>query len=176
MKEPSLRYTDERDKLYGIAGMAIAMVACDEEDFLAEINLDAEPGECVVLTGDYGLKGNPMLSAKIVWTQAVKDLRASTTMALGNIACRRYVLAGRPLSSNDTHDLRYAVRADALEHCALEADEADNLFNSCMSYVDRIFRHSGVHRIAHTFADKLKEKRSMTAAEAIELLAQLGLR
>lgn len=176
MKELSLRYSDERDKIYGIAGMAITLVACDEEDILSGINIDAEPGECLELSNECALKGNPLLSAKIVWTQSVKDLKTITTLALGNIACRRYVLSHRSLSSNDTHDLRHAVRTEALEYCALDADEADNLFNNCMSYVDRIFRHSGVHDIAHSFAETLKTKRTMTAVEVIDLLAQLGLR
>ncbi len=89
MNEPSLRYTDERDKSYGIAGMAITLVACDGEHLLAEIHLDAEPGECMVMTHDFGFKGNPRMSAKIVWEQTLKDLRITTSMALGNLACRR---------------------------------------------------------------------------------------
>lgn len=40
MYESSLRYADERDKSYGIAGMTITLVACDGEESLAEIHLD----------------------------------------------------------------------------------------------------------------------------------------
>lgn len=176
MKEPSLRYSDERDKAYGIAGMAITLVACDDEDILSEINLDAKPGECVVTSTDYGLKCNPRISAKILWTQSVKDLRSNTFMALGNLACRRYVLSHQSLTAHDTHDIREAVRTEAFEQCSLDKDEADNIFNNCLNQVDRVFRHSGVQNIVHTFVTKLSERRTMTATEVIELLAQLGLR
>lgn len=176
MNEPNLRYADERDKTYGIAGMAISLVACDGEQLLAEIRLDAEPGECMVMANGFGLKGNPRMSAKIVWEQSIKELRATTSMVLGNIACRRYVLAHKAMTPSDTDCIRQAVRDEASEHCALDADEADALFGNCLSYVDRVFRHSGVQQVARTFADRLASQRTMSADEAIELLAQLGMR
>ena len=36
MDHTSLRYTDERDKTYGLAGMAITLVAIDGEKYLCE--------------------------------------------------------------------------------------------------------------------------------------------
>ena len=49
MKEPKLRYSDERDKTYGITGMTITLVALDGEEYLSEIHLDSEPGETSVI-------------------------------------------------------------------------------------------------------------------------------
>ena len=92
MDHTSLRYTDERDKTYGLAGMAITLVAIDGEKYLCEINLDADAGEGIVMTHDYGFKGNPRMSARIIWEQTLAELRMTTSMTLGNIACRRYVL------------------------------------------------------------------------------------
>ena len=37
-----LSYNDERDKTYGITGMAITLVVLDGENYLSHINLDAE--------------------------------------------------------------------------------------------------------------------------------------
>ena len=118
MNDSSLRYSDERDKTYGIAGMAITIVALDGEKYLSGISLDAEPGEHIAMSYDYGMRGNPRISAKIIWEQAVNDLRLSTSMVLGNIACRRYVLGHRPLGSADTEAIRLAVRSEAGTHCA----------------------------------------------------------
>lgn len=176
MYESSLRYADERDKSYGIAGMTITLVACDGEESLAEIHLDAEPGECMVMSHAFGLKGNPRMSAKIVWHQTLNDLRLSTSMALGNIVCRRYILGGRGLSPSDTAQLRSAVLADAAEYCSLDEDESGRLFDSCLGYVDRIFRQRAVAGVVEAFAEQLTHRRSMTASEAIELLAGLGVR
>lgn len=176
MKEPELRYSDERDKTYGIAGMAITLVALDGEDFLSEIHLDSEPGESMVMSHDFGLRGNPRMSAKIVWEQTLKELRMTTSMALGNLACRRYVLAHTGMTAAETDGIRAAVVEEGREYCALDEDECRHLFDSCYSYVDRIFRHSGIAGVAGSFADELARRRSMTASEAIELLAHLGLR
>ncbi|MDE6526802.1 MAG: hypothetical protein K2L75_06060 [Muribaculaceae bacterium] len=177
MNEDSLlRYADERDKSYGIAGMTITPGGGRADDLLAEINLDAEPADALVMSHDFGFRGNPRMSAKIVWSQALDELRTTTSMALGNIVCRRYVLARRGLSKEDTEAIRSAVRSEAAAHCSLDTDEADALFERALATVDRIFRHSVVHDAARQFANELSARRSMSAHEAVELLASFGLR
>lgn len=176
MNHSHLSYRNERDKTYGVTGMAITLVALDGEQYLSYINLDAEPSECLEMSHDFAFRGNPRMSAKIVWEQTLKDLRLSTSLALGNLACRRYVLDHDSISRIEAASLRDAMRGDAGEHCGLDSDEADRLFDSCLSYVDRIFSHSGIHNVAHSFASTLTERRSLSANEAIELLASLGLR
>ena len=171
-----LAYADEKDKTYGITGMAITLVALDGEEYLAAIDLDAEAGEHLRMSHDFGFKGNPRMSAKIGWEQTLRDLRLTTSMAIGNVACRRYVLAHRGISAADTTELRNAMRQDATDHCGLDADEADRLFESCMSYVDRIFRHAGIAGVADGFAERLARQRALSGSEAIEILASLGLR
>lgn len=171
-----LAYADEKDKTYGITGMAITLVALDGEDYLAAIDLDADAGEHLRMSPDFGFKGNPRMSAKIVWEQTLRDLRLTTSMAIGNVACRRYVMAHRGISSADTAELRNAMRQDATDHCGLDTDEADRLFESCMGYVDSIFRHAGIAGVANGFAERLTRQRAFSGAEAIEILASLGLR
>ena len=176
MKEPELRYSDERDKTYGIAGMTITLVALDGEDFLSEIHLDSEPGECMVMSHEFGLRGNPRMSAKIVWEQMLRELRMTTSMALGNLACRRYILAHTGMTKAETDGIRKVVAEEGREYCALDEGECRSLFDSCYSYVDRIFRHAAIGGVVDSFAGELTKRRSMTASEAIELLAHLGLR
>ena len=175
MDHTSLRYTDERDKTYGLAGMAITLVAIDGEKYLCEINLDADAGEGIVMTHDYGFKGNPRMSARIIWEQTLAELRMTTSMTLGNIACRRYVPGHRDIDQADITPVREAVRLEGLDHCGLDNDEADRLFDSCLSYVRRVFRHSGVQEVAHTFAGHISRRRTLSGAEAIEILSSLGL-
>lgn len=172
----SLSYSDENDKAYGIAGMTVTLVALDGEEYLAEISLDAPAGETMRMSTAYGLKGNPRMSAKILWEQAVRELRLTTSMALGNLVCRRYLVDRTGVSRSETDALRKAVRTEAQDHCELDSDEADNLFDNCLSYVDRLFRHSGVQQVTHSFADNVMRRRTMSAAEAFELLSQLGMR
>ena len=63
----SLHYTDDRDMAYGVAGMTITLVALDGEEYFAGIDLDAPAGEQMLMSHDFGFKGNPRMSAKIVW-------------------------------------------------------------------------------------------------------------
>ncbi|MDE6121329.1 MAG: hypothetical protein K2F63_06025 [Muribaculaceae bacterium] len=171
-----LRYAGDKDKAYGLAGMAVSLVALDGEEYLAGIYIDREPSEAFALDRVFGLKGNPRMSAKILWEQAVKELRLSASVALGNLVCRRYLLDRKGVGRDETEAIRRAVRQEASQHCELDFDEADRIFDHCLSYADRLFRHSGVQSVATGFADHILSRRSMTASEALELLASLGMR
>ena len=176
MNKRTLSYADERDKTYGITGMTITLVVCNAEDYLSEIHLDNQPGECMVMAHQFGFKGNPRMSAKIVWEQTLNDLRVTTSMALGNLMCRRYILDRKPLTDDEASELRRAVVDEASEHCALDNDESARLFDACYHTVDRIFRHSAIRPIADSFAEQLTNRRTLSANETIEILAQLGIR
>lgn len=175
-KNNPLGYADERDKAYGVASMTVTLVALDGEEHLGGIDIDASAGDEIYMVQTFGMKGNPRMSAKILWEQSVKELRLSASMALGNLVGRRYVLAHRGLTRDDTEALRRVVRTEASEHCSLDFDEADRLFDHCLSYVDRLFRHSGVQVVTHGFAKHVIDRRQLSAAEAFELLSSLGLR
>lgn len=175
MTPNTLQYSDDRDKAYGVAGMTITLVALDGEDYFSGIDLDAPAGEHIIMSHDYGFRGNPRMSAKVVWEQIMRELRITASLALGNLTCRRYLLAHRGLANDELSALRDALRYDANEHLDMDKDEADRLFESCRQYADRLFRHQGVVGIAHTFAGRLADKHRMSAAEAIEILASLGL-
>lgn len=176
MKPVSLRYADERDKTYGITGATIALVAIEGGQYLSGISLDASPSEMIVLSHEFGLPRNPRMSAKIVWQESLTDLKLITTMVLGNIACRRYVLSHCTPGDEDVAALRQATIDDGREYCDLDADEAENLFNSCVQYVRRVFTHGGVQDVAHRFADELSCRRELSRAEVLDLLSTLGLR
>lgn len=172
----SFSYSNERDKAYGVAGMTICLIACDNDRYLASVDMDAAPGESMCMNHDFGMRPNPRMSAKIVWAQAIDELRVSASMALANLVCRRYVMLHRGLNSDEVSMLKQAVTQEAAEGCALEPDEAERLYSSCYQMVDRIFRHTPIHQIAGAFADELIRRRSLSAAEARDTLASLGLR
>lgn len=175
MDHTNLRYSDERDKIYGLAGMAITLVALDSEKYLCKISLDSPADESIAISYDNNLSGNPRMSARIVWEQTLADLRMTTSMTLGNIACRRYVLGHRGISDDDIKPIREIVRAEGLDNCGLDTDESDHLLESCLSYVQRVFRHPDIQEIAHNFAGHIERKRTLSGAEAIEILNTLGL-
>ena len=175
MTANTLQYISDRDKAYGVAGMTITLVALDGEDYFSGIDLDAPAGEHIIMSHEYGFRGNPRMSAKIIWKQTMQELKLTASLALGNITCRRYLLDHKRVPDGELMALREALRYDAGEHLGMDSDEADRMFENCRQYADRLFRHQGVAGIAHSFAGRLADQHRMSAAEALEILASLGL-
>lgn len=170
-----LKYIDEKDKSYGLAGMAISMVVLDGEEYLNGISMDAPVGEGIDLSPEFYFVGNPRLSAKIAWNEMLKHFQISSVMILSNIMCRNYVQHRRKLTSELINDLKSFVREEARDNCSLDEDESDVLFDKSISYFDRLFSYARVHEIAHDLAASLVKQRHMTSQEVIEQLRQLSM-
>ncbi|MDE6703864.1 MAG: hypothetical protein K2K00_09345 [Muribaculaceae bacterium] len=171
----SLKYTDEKDKSYGLTGMAISMIVLDGEEYLSGMSIDAPVGEGVELSQDFYFIGNPRLSAKIAWNEILKHFQLSAGMVISNVMCRNYVQHRRKLSSELVALLKDLVREEAKENCSLDEDESDMIFEKSLNYFDRIFSYARVHEIAHEFASAIVKQRSMSAQEIIEHLRQLSM-
>lgn len=174
MDNSPLRYKDEEDRAYGLAGMTISMVVWDGEDMLVGVSLDNEPGQGLEVTPDFNFSGNPRMSARMAWQQLVKQFELSTAMLLGNAMCRAYVGAGHQLASSSASLLRALVRDEGRQVCQLDDDEITHIYDKTSRYLERLFSHSGVATMAHRFADDLRQHRRLTAAEALERLAALN--
>ena len=61
------------------------------------------------------------------------------------------------------------------KECDLEKDEVEILFNKNFDYLQRIFSHPEVQRIANDFAQTLSESRSLSQSEIIEALQPLNM-
>lgn len=175
--ENTLRYADERDKAYGLTGMVITLVASDGTELLSAISLDGDAESDFEMSHDFFYRGNPRMAAKYLWVTGVRHLNLASRMIAGNALCRAYVLRGQQeLPAERREAIREVVREVAMESCALAEDEARALFEDSFHYAHRLFSHIGVHSVADRFAEELRQRRAMSAAEAVELLSQLGLR
>lgn len=174
MNTNPLKYTDERDKSYGVAGMAIAVVAYDCEDMLAGISMDAEPGRSIEFGSEFFFNGNPRMSAKIAWTELIKHFRLSAGMLVANAMSRNYVQHRRRLPAEMTEALREAVHnCGAQDEAQLETDEIDAVLQRNMEFFDRLFQMVAVHEATHSLASDLVQRRSFTAAEVVDRLASM---
>lgn len=170
----TLRYRDERDRAYGVAGMAVALVLWDGGPFLAAVSLDNPVGESVEFTPAFGFNGNPRMTASLAWREMIKQFELSTAMIMGNAMCRSYVVASRPLTGDERQALRETIVEEASAVCSLEEDEVDRMLGKTHRYLDRVFMHSGVTNLVHEFANSLKQRRRMTAMEVFEILSALN--
>ncbi len=63
-EELTLEYTNEDDRAYGLAGMAISVAALDAFDRIAEVSLDGDDDTMVEFSNEYYFSGSPSISPK----------------------------------------------------------------------------------------------------------------
>lgn len=168
-----LKYIDEKDKSYGLAGVAISIVALDAEGYLDAISIDSPAGECVEFSHDFFVTSNPGFSAKIAWNERFKHFQITAGMLIANLMCRSYVQHRNKLSSETIDELRKIIFDEGEAVCSLEKDETDAVFDRSVSYFDRLFSYAKVHELANNFASTIVSKRRLSAQEIFEVLQQL---
>ncbi|MDE6137464.1 MAG: hypothetical protein K2F97_08320 [Muribaculaceae bacterium] len=174
MDNSLLKYKDERDKSYGVAGMAIAVVAYDCEDMLASVSMDADPGHAIEFGSEFYFNGNPRLSAKIAWTELLKQFRLATGLLVANAMSRNYVQHRRRLSFDTEKALREIIHAcGAEDETQLDDDEIDAVIERNFEFFNRLFQMQAVHEAAHSLASQLVERRTLTPAEVVDRLASM---
>lgn len=168
----TLRYTDEADKSLGIAGMSIALLACDGEDCIMGVSI--EDGEnALEFAPSAFCVSNPRFSAKIAWTQLTREFHMVAGMFLGNVICRR-IVTSRSLNSDIINALREIVYEQGREKCDFDDDELDTMFDSDIRYFHRLFSHPTVAETARNFASALRTQRRMTAGDVLDYLSRLS--
>ncbi len=169
-----LKYIDEEDKSYGIAGMAVAIMVFDGENLLSSISLESPANEAMVFTSDFYFSGNPRLSAKYSWNRLLEHYQLSIGMLIANIMCRNIVLHNTSIS-NELKSLAYKyILEEGVTVCSLEKDEIKALFDKSYNYLYNIFNHSGVQNVIFEFVSKLRQQRELSQREIIENLQALS--
>ena len=175
MKDTSpLKYKDDSDRAYGLAGMAIAMMLWDGETYLASVSMDAPVGQSIEFTPAFGFTSNPRLSASLAWRENIKQFELSAAMIMANTICRQFVQHSQPLSRNASVALKEYLRNEGHETCALDDDEIDIIYNKTDRYLNRVFAHSGVSAVAHDFVTQLLQRRKLSSGEVLEILSILN--
>lgn len=165
-----LRYKDEADKSLGLAGMAISLVACDGERYLASLSLE-EGDEAFELSSESFFSGNPRFSARLVWNDLFVRFQLSSGLLLGNVLCRWRGTMPPAEVLDAVHDI---VREEGGSECSLDDDEIENVYNKSLAFYRRLFAHRPVIEVADSFADHLRRQRRMSAGEVFEFLSCLS--
>lgn len=170
-----LKYKDEFDKAYGLAGMAISLVAWDAEEWLDAINIDAKADEALQMSTEFYLNIAPRIGAKALWEQTLKRFQLTAAMMVANVACREMVKNRHgSLSGRTDAALRKALADEGADLCSLEQDEVSRIYGKSLNYCSQLFSHPGVRQVAEKFADELRTRRALSSGEIFELLAPLN--
>lgn len=172
----SLKYKDERDRCYGLTGMAMSMVVLNGDELLAAINLDADSvDEMMEFTPQYYFAGNPRLSARLAWNQLVEHYSLTMGMLVANVLCRYYVNRHEELTPEILDLMHSCIVDEGKETCQLDDDEINALFNKNFSYMQRLFRHHGVQSVVNEVASIVAQRRRLSVSEVIEAFRPLSM-
>lgn len=171
-----LKYKDDNDRCYGLAGMAMAIVVTDSEDLLASINLDAADSDGMMeFTPQFYFAGNPRLSARLAWNHIVEHYNLTMGLLVANVLSRYYVNLHQELTSEILQAIHENLVSEGKETCELDEDEVNMLFNKQFSYMQRLFRHPGVQGVVKDFVADLSERRHMSISEIMEGFKALSM-
>lgn len=174
-KEPSenpLLYADENDRALGLTGMTIALAVYNAGDMLARVSLDDAPGTGFVMSPEFEFCGNPRMSARLVWQQLVRQFEIESAILVGNAMCRMYVGQRKRIPSRLDTMIRSMIRDHGRTLCSLDDDEVAVIYEKVERTLENVFLRERIHTLAHSFADRLLGSRTISGAEAIDILSR----
>lgn len=170
-----MKYRDELDKSYGVAGMALGLSVFDADDLFTAVTIDAEGPECIQFTPEFFFAGNPRLSPRGAWKYILGHYRISVGLAVANALCRRMVLDNSKVDDKLRDQLFNAAYDDGRDYCQLERDEVEPIFDDAFENLTRLFSDSRVRKAMDTFADALQQRRTLSHIDVNDILQQLNM-
>lgn len=170
-----MKYRDELDKSYGVAGMVLGLSVFDASDLFTAVTLDSDGPGCIQFTPEFFFAGNPRLSPRGAWQYIVGHYRISVGLAVANALCRRMVLDNGKVDDKLRDELFNAAFDDGRNYCQLERDEVEPIFDEAFNNMKRLFADGRVRKAMDSFADALQRHRTLSHIDVIDLLQQLDL-
>lgn len=170
----TLRYSNEDDRAYGLAGMAISLAALNAVDRVASVSLDSD-GPMVKFSQEYYFSGSPSVSPKATWANLVENFHITSAMIIGNMMSRSVVRLHKEIPMEILKSIRDEILEEGRDTCSLEEDEVDALFNKSLTYATRIFHNPRVHPAIDEFVRILSRRRTLSGNEIIDELHALQL-
>ncbi len=170
-----MKYRDELDKSYGVAGMALGLSVFDAADLYTSITLDGDGPGAIEFTPEFFFAGNPRLSPRGSWQYMLGHFRISVGLAVANALCRRMVLDNDKADQQLRDQLLNAACDDGRDYCQLERDEVQPIFDEAFENMSRLFADSRVRKAMDSFADALQQRRTLSHIDVVDILQQLNL-
>ncbi|MDE6510815.1 MAG: hypothetical protein K2L00_01790 [Muribaculaceae bacterium] len=170
-----LEYSNEDDRAYGLAGMAISLAALDAFDRIAEVSLDGDDDTMVEFSHEYYFSGSPSISPKSTWDNLVQNFHITASMVISNVMSRSMVRMHRDVPVDVLGALHDEILREGRDSCGLEDDEIDALFNRTLTYSRRIFANPRLHPAIDEFAHIISRRRTLSGNEIRDELRLLQI-
>lgn len=169
--EFSLKYADESEKCYGVAGMTVCLYMYDADKWLSDVSLNRADVESLGFTPDFNVVLSQASSPKSVWHLLLKRFNLTAALLISNVVCRCYLKHHTGLSRPLQQQIIELLCDEAAAECQLDADEVRAVYNDNLARIDRAFRSMGVAQVVERFVDRLSLARSLSAEEIREILS-----
>lgn len=164
-----LKYKDDADRSYGVAGMALAAFILDYEKYISSVSVERRGLDSVDFTPDFYIAAGESISAKASWAHVLEQYQIISSMLISNVMCRRMVKEHMELEMSHREAMLDALRDYAVE-CQLEDDEAEELFDKHYQYLNRAYHSSRLHAAAQRLADELMSRHTLGHSDLCEVL------
>lgn len=165
-----LKYTDDTDRSYGVAGMAVSAFIFDKEEYIASVSTERRDFEAVEFTPEFFIASADGLLPKAQWKHTLHQLELISSMLISNVMSRSMVRNRQELDIAH-HDAMLDVLADYATDCQLDDDEMEELFNSQYQYLNRAYHNSRVHDIIKYLVDKLSTQHTLNHSDLRDILS-----
>ena len=127
----TLKYSNEDDRAYGLAGMTITLADLDAVDRVVSVSLDAE-GPMIDFSQEYYFSVSPAVSPKAVWNNLLQNYHITASMVVSNILARSLVRLGEDVPSDIMQSVYDEIEAEGRDTVGLDPDEVKMIFNKIL--------------------------------------------
>lgn len=170
----TIKYVDDDDKCYGVAGMIIALTIKNKEYHIESVSVDRPDIDSISFYPDYDYTVNQRLSAKSAWRTSVEHFEIACSVLIANILCRDLIYRRNGGDNGKLQAVFELISQEGIEIYQLERDECKYLFNTNYHQLIRAFSHPAVAEIVVTLYSILKDKRTIYRSELLDVLSELS--
>lgn len=174
MEKMTLKYTNEDDRAYGLAGMTISLAALDAIDSVVEVSMDAD-GPMVTFSQEYYYSVSPAISPKAVWENLMRNFHITSSMVVANVMARSIVRLGEEAPNSVMQEVYDEIEAEGTDTCGLEKDEVKTFYNRIFMQNRRIFTNPRLNPAIRELAGIFSRRRRLSGLELRDELTLLQL-
>lgn len=167
----TLKYKDETDRCYGVAGMTLAAFILDYEKYISSVSIDRPDMESIEFSHEFYTFTPEHISAKTSWEHTLEQYQIILSMLISNIMCRSMVKEQKEVSYSVNRSI-LSLLGDYTCDCQIEEDEAQQLFDKHFDYLNRAYHNARMHAVARRLADELSSRRQLLHSDLTDLLSQ----
>lgn len=165
----SLKYKDDTDRSYGVAGMALAAFILDYEKYITSVSVERSGIDAVEFSPDFYMTACESISPKASWAHCIEQYQIISSMLISNVMCRSMVRNHMEVEMSH-HDAMLDSLYDFAKECQLDTDEAEELFDKHYQYLNRAYHNSRVHVAAQRLVDELSSRHTLVHSDLCDIL------